>query len=477
VPITSAFSQQDPSLPFHRFLPNRVVFTGGTSGNYQLRDATPVTRQADGTSNPIDPATGLPFLGNVAETFEFRAVDRNLKTPYIQQWNFGIQQQLVHDLALEVRYVGTKGTKLLQALAFNQSYDLNDAATPDYVYERLNKAYVAGGSPRGALNTGATARERGAGRAFGFADPLTGQVNLNFGAPAASATSSVVIPFESRGVILGFNIPEALLLQSNGNSVYHGMQLGLTKRFSQGLQFRLAYTFSKALDYSSVDPGSTAGGGRPDVPNTGFVVQGDQRNWKANRGVSDYDRTHRLSLSYSYLLPTFGRTSRLVQGWQISGFLQAQSGAPFSIFYPEPEASTAQALATLGTGSGGLFRLGFGRPSLAPGASLDDLKTHGNDVTTGYFNRSALASPGGGFGNLARNSLRGPRQMRFDLALSKETRLTERLNLELRFEGFNVFNNVNFALPSGDISDSEFGQITNTVGGPRTLQIGARIRF
>jgi hypothetical protein len=477
VPITAAFSQQDISLPFNRFLPNRVVFTGGASGNYQLRDATPVTRQSDGTPNPTDPATGQPFTGNVAETFEFRAVDRDLKTPYIQQWNFGIQQELVKDLALEVRYVGTKGTKLLQALAFNQSFDLNDPSTPDYVYERLNRAYVAGGASRGALNNGATARERGTGRAFGFTDPLTGQVNMNFGAPATSATSNVVIPFESRGVVLGFNIPEALLLQSNGNSSYHGMQVGLTKRFSQGLQFRMAYTFSKALDYSSVDPGSTSGGGRPDVPNAGFVVQGDQRNWKSNRGPSDYDRTHRFSLSYSYALPTFGSNSRFVQGWQFSGFVQSQSGAPFGIFYPEPEAATPQALASVATGSGGLYRLGFGRPSLAPGATIEDLRQQGSDITRAYFNRDALGSPGGGFGNLSRNALRGPRQIRFDMALSKETRMTERLNLELRFEGFNVFNNVNFALPSGDLSDSEFGQITNTVGGPRTVQIGARLRF
>jgi hypothetical protein len=327
------------------------------------------------------------------------------------------------------------------------------------------------------LNEGATARERGLGRAFGFTDPLNGRVNLNFGAPASSPASSVVIPFEARGVILGFNIPEALLLQSNGNSTYHGLQLGMTRRFSQGLQFRMAYTFSKALDYSSVDPGSTAGSGRPDVPNAGFVVQGDQRNWKSNRGLSDFDRTHRFSVSYSYLLPTFGRTSRLVQGWQISGFVQAQSGAPFSIFYPEPEATTPQALASPATGAGGLFRLGFGRPGLAPGATLDDLKRRGDDMTTAYFNRAAIASANGGFGNLGRNVLRGPRQARFDLALSKETRLTERLNLELRFEGFNVLNNVNFALPSADMSDSEFGQITNTVGGPRTVQLGARIRF
>ncbi|MEX2263494.1 MAG: carboxypeptidase-like regulatory domain-containing protein [Bryobacteraceae bacterium] len=477
VPMQRAWSQQDPNLPFNQYLPMRVVFTGGAAGNYQLRDNTPVLTQADGTPNPIDPATGQPFRGNVAETFEFRAIDRNLRTPYIQQWNFGVQHEVVKDLMVEVRYAGTKGTKLLQGIAFNQSFDLNDPATPDYVFDRLNRAYAAGGAPRGALNQGATARERGLGRAFGFTDPLTGRVNMNFGAPATAATTSAVIPFESRGVVLGFNIPEALILQSSGNSIYHGAQFGVTKRFSQGLQFRLAYTFSKAMDYSSVDPGSTSGGGRPDVPNAGFVLQGDQRNPRSNRGVSDYDRTHRFSLSYSYAIPTFGSQSRLATGWQFSGFVQGQSGAPFSIFYPEPEAATPAALASVATGSGGLFRLGFGRPSLAPGATIEDLRRSGSDITTAYFNRDALASPGGGFGNLGRNALRGPRQVRFDVALSKETRLSERINLELRFEAFNLLNNVNFALPSGDMADSEFGQITNTVGGPRSLQLGARLRF
>jgi hypothetical protein len=477
VPMQRAFSQQDKNVPFSSYLPMRVVFTGGASGNYQLRDSTPVTRQSDGTPNPIDPATGQPFVGNVAETFEFRAVDRNLKTPYIQQWNLGIQHEVLKDLMLEVRYAGTKGTKLLQAIAFNQSYDLNDPSTPDSVYERLNRAYLAGGAPRGFLNAGANARERGAGKAFGFTDPLTGRVNYNFGAPPSSSTSNVVIPFEARGVILGFNIPEALLLQSAGNSIYNSAQFGMTRRFAQGLQFRAAYTFSRAIDYSSVDPGSTAGSGRPDVPNAGFVLQGDQWNPRSNRGLSDYDRTHRFSLSYSYLLPAFGSQSRIAQGWQFSGFVQAQSGAPFSIFYPEPEANSPAALASLGTGSGGLFRLGFGRPSLAPGATLEDLRRHGANYVSESFDSSVLATPEGGFGNLGRNVLRGSRQTRFDVALSKETRLSERVNLELRFEGFNVLNNVNFALPSGDMSDSEFGQVTNTVGGPRTLQLGARIRF
>jgi hypothetical protein len=105
------------------------------------------------------------------------------------------------------------------------------------------------------------------------------------------------------------------------------------------------------------------------------------------------------------------------------------------------------------------------------------LRESASDKTTAYFNRQALASPRGGFGNLGRNVLRGPGQKRFDLSLSKETRVTESTLIELRAEAFNVFNNVNFALPSSDMADSEFGQITNTVGGPRTLQLGVRLRF
>ena len=430
VPIRSAFSQQDTRLGFDRYLPMRVVFTGGAGGNYQIRDNTGVTAGADGSPNPVDPSTGRPFLGNIAETFEFRAVDRNLRTPYVQQWNFGLQHEVVRDFLVEARYVGTKGTKLLQSTAFNQGYDLNDPSTPDYIFERFNRAYVTAGAPRGALNPGATARERGLGKAFGFADPLTGKMNLNFGANPGSPTASVLIPFEARAPIMGFNIPEALLLQSSANSIYHSAQIGLTKRFSRGLQFRGAYTFSKAIDTMSSDPGSTAGGGRPDVPNVGFVSQGDQRNLRANRGLADFDRSHRFSLSYSYVIPSFNSKSRLAQGWQFSGFVQSQSGAPFSIWYPEPEASTPATLAALGTGSGGLYRLGFGRPDLAPGFTLDQLRQKGPDQTQRYFNPDALSSPGGGFGNLGRNVLRGPGQARFDVALSKETRISERVQLE-----------------------------------------------
>ncbi|HKQ74836.1 MAG TPA: carboxypeptidase-like regulatory domain-containing protein [Blastocatellia bacterium] len=482
VPLTTAWSQQDPTFPFNRYLPNRIVRTAGANGTYQLRDGTLVTKGADGTPNPTDPTTGLPILGNIAETFEFRAIDRNLKTPYVQQWNFGVQYEVAKDLMIEARYIGSRGTKLLQAVSFAQGFDLNDPNVPDFMFERFNQAYVAAGSPNGALNSGATARARGLGKAFGFPNSaLNGMIDYNL-----ANASGAVITFEGRSPFLGFDVPEAILLGNSAYSNYHSAQFSLNKRFSKGLQFNLAYTFSKSLDTASADPGSTAGGGKPDLPNVGFTAQGNAFNTRANYALSDFDRPHRFSASFVYELPSFGRDSRLVKGWQLSGFYQAQSGLPFTIFSPEVTASTAANYNNLRLGSGGLYRLAFGRPTLC--GTIDQLKQGGSDKTEAYFNPAALCSPlslaGGypnnrGFGNLGRNILRSNNQQRFDFGLAKNTQFTERLGLEFRWEIFNLFNHVNFAIPNNVIGETgtDFNKITDTVGGPRVMQFGLKLKF
>jgi hypothetical protein len=478
VPMNGAWSQQDPLFPFNQYLPNRIVRTSGANGTYQIRDGTNVTRGADGTSNPIDPATGLPTRGNIAETFEFRAIDRNLRTPYIQQYNFGVQRELGADMMLEVRYVGSRGNKLLEARAFNQGYDLNSADTPDYIFERFNQSYVAAGSPNGALNAGATARARGVGKAFGFPNTsVGGMLDYNL-ANAAGA----VIGFEARGPILGFNIPEAVLLANTGRSIYNSVQFNLLQRVSHGVQFNLAYTYSRSKDTSSVDPGSTAGGGRPDVPNAGFMAQGNQRDLDANYALSDFDRPHRFSGSWMWDLPGGGALG----GFRFSGFVQLQSGLPYSIYSAEPELGNMSQYGDLVRGSGGIYRLGFGRPSLC--GSLDELRQAGGDPTEAAFDKSVLCSPstaaGGypdnlGFGNLGRNLLRGFWQRRVDLSLAKSFPLGGTRNVELRWDVFNVFNTVNYALPNNVIgsASTDFGKITDSVGGPRVMQLGARVRF
>jgi hypothetical protein len=390
---------------------------------------------------------------------------------------------------IEARYVGTKGTKLLQATSFTQGYDLNDSSTPDDVFERFNAAYVAAGSPNGALNAGASARERGVGKAFGFANSaLNGMIDYNL-----ANSSGAVITFEGRARYLGFDVPEAILLGNSAYSNYHSGQISVTKRFSRGIEFNAAYTFSKSLDNASADPGSTAGSGKPDLPNVGFTSQGDAFNTRANYAPSDFDRTHRLSASYVLQIPTFGSQSELVKGWSLSGFYQVQSGVPFTIFAAETTVASPSQYNDVRLGSAGLYRLAFGRPSLC--GTIDELRQQSSDKTEGYFNPSVLCSPmslaGGyptnrGFGNLGRNVLRGPRQQRLDMGLAKKITFTEDVSTELRWDVFNVLNSANFATPNNVIGGpgnvvggggTDYGKITDTVGGPRVMQFGLRFMF
>ncbi len=461
VPIANAFGTQPTTLGLNNWLPFRIVRGSGTTGSYVIRDNTGVGFDPRGVS------TGSA-LGNIAETFEFRAVDQNLKTPLIQQWNIGGQWEFAKNFVFEARYVGTKGSNLLQSVAFNQGFDLNDPNTPDHIFERFNQAYLAAGSPNGALNAGSTARLRGSGKTFGFLNTVTGLIDNNL-----SAANGTVIGFEARVPILGFNVPEALLLKSTAKSIYHGGQFSLTRRFANGLQFNAGYTFSKSIDNNSSDPGSTAGGGKPDVPNAGFVVQGDQRNLDANRAASDFDRSHRFSTNFVWDLP-FKSNSRFLKGWQFSGFFQTQTGTPYTIFAPEPEISNVSQLTNIVRGSGGLYRLGFGRPNLC-GTTLNST---GTDITEQAFTANGnICSPLGGVGNLGRNTLRSPAQTRLDLGLVKRTKLTERTSFEIGWDVFNVLNRANFGTPDGELGSPDFGKITNTVGGPRVMQFRAKFTF
>jgi hypothetical protein len=496
VPIATAYSQQDTTLPFNAWLPMRPVYR---SSKYEIRDGTGITLGADGTVNPSCEANasslsnGGPCLGNIAETFEFRAIDRDLRTPYVQQWNFGIQQELTNNMALEIRYAGTKGTKLLGAVGLAEPYDLNDPNTPDYIFARLNQAYAnASAANAASLGTGSIPASvpanpcpgnqpsclAGVGRAFGFRwanDPALGVLQNQFDLNAANSGGSDVVSLDVRVPYMGINTPEAIILKNVGKSIYHALQTNFTKRFSHGVQFNLSYTLSHAIDDNSADPGSTAGGGKPDVPNTGFIVQGTSRDLAANRGSSDFDRRHRFSTSFVWDIPTGGMTNALVSGWQLAGFIQAQSGNPYSIFSAEPEAKTAADLLSVRKSAGGLYRLGFGRPSLDSGATVDSL-TDTTDKTVA-FTTDGLVSSFGQNGNMGRNVLRAGSQKRFDMAIAKKTNITERYVVEFRTEIFNIFNNVNFALPVNDLGDSSVGEIEQTIGGPRVVQFGFKFVF
>jgi hypothetical protein len=278
-------------------------------------------------------------------------------------------------------------------------------------------------------------------------------------------------------------------LKSSGNSSYNSLQATLKKDLSHGLQFLAAYTFSKSID-DAADSLGAAVGGDFGLPIVGQLVYNDQNNVAAQRGVSDFDRTHRLVISGKWSVPGPGHARsatirKLGSGWSISDIATLQSGLPFSIL--DSAGGTLFGPATLYTTG-----------SLAPGATRADAVRSGSvsSRVNEFFNTSAFVPapfvPDGGlidgkypvsgggtiFGNLGRNIVRGPDQQNFDIAAIKTTALTERVKLIFRWEVFNLLNRSNFANPSNDVSTpSTFGVIGALTVNPRIMQFALKLNF
>jgi len=278
-------------------------------------------------------------------------------------------------------------------------------------------------------------------------------------------------------------------LQTGGDSIYNSLEATLKKDMSHGFQFLAAYTFSKSID----DAGDSLGAaiaGTFGLPITGQVVYNNQNNVAAQRGLSDFDRAHRLVISGTWSVPGPGRAKSayvrtLGNGWSTSGVVTLQSGLPFSIL--DSAAGTLFGPATLYTTG-----------SLAAAATLADAGRSGSvsSRVDEFFNTKAFVPapyiPDGGlidgeypvagggtvFGNLGRNILRGPDQQDFDIAAIKTTSLSERVKLIFRWEIFNVLNRPNFANPSNDVSTAgTFGVISSLTVNPRIMQYALKVEF
>jgi hypothetical protein len=306
--------------------------------------------------------------------------------------------------------------------------------------------------------------------------------------PVNGLTTNSVANAVERVPFLGLS-PLVYRLESSGNSIYNSLQATLKKDMSHGFQFLAAYTFFKSID----DAGDSLGAafaGTFGLPITGQVVYNDQNNVAAQRGVSDFDRTHRLVISGAWSVPglkgvTSATLRKVGDGWSISGIATLQSGRPFSIL--DSASGTLFGPATLYTTG-----------NLAPGATLADARRSGSvsSRVNKFFNtKRFVPAPffpdgsvidgkypvsGGGtmFGNLGRNILRGPDQQGFDIAAIKTTPLTDRVKLIFRWEIFNLLNRPNFANPSNDVSTpSTFGTISALTVNPRIMQYALKLEF
>ena len=306
--------------------------------------------------------------------------------------------------------------------------------------------------------------------------------------PVNGLTTNSVANAVERVPFLGI-APLVFAVESSGTSRYDSLQATLNKRLSHGFQFLAAYTLSRSVD-SAQDSLGSAAFGVYGATVFGEQVFNDQNDLAAQRGPSDFDRTHRFVLSGTWELSRPASNDRmsfgtLAEGWAISGVMTLQSGLPFSIL--DSAAGTLFGPATY-----------FLTGSLAPGATLEDAVRNGSAGSriNQFFDPACLSRrlsfltagsidgrfpvTGGGtiFGNLGRNVLRGPGQRNVDMVLIKRTRLGERTSMVFRWEVFNVFNWANFANPASDVSSpSTFGKISAMSVNPRIMQFALKLEF
>ena len=250
-------------------------------------------------------------------------------------------------------------------------------------------------------------------------------------------------------------------LSNSAHSIYHGLQAKIEKRFSRGLYFLGSYTWSKSIDNQS--------NGTDNVIASGQYPQ-DPLNTSLDRGLSSFDRPHVLVGSVVWEIP-FGRGSaerskarELVDGvfggWQVSGILSAESGAPFSVL---------MSCADINAQGNNC------RPNrLASGALPSDQRS-----IKQWFDTAAFAIPSTPeYGNAGRDILRAPGVNNIDLALSKSFPWgrVETRRLQIRSEFFNTLNHTNLGVPVNSIDSPAFGTITAAAPG-REIQLGARLEF
>ncbi len=377
----------------------------------------------------IDPTTGIPtnnpnmypiFSGSIYNQTASSA-PQHYVSPSTQQWNLSVQRSLPKNWVMELGYVGTKGTHLSALLDPMQAV-LASPQKPITVQDVFGNSYI-----------------------------ITQNTQLNVGA---------------RSPILGLNPRGYFQFTNGGTSRYNSLQATLGHQFARGLHFQGAYTFSK-----SIDSVVTSGAGVYQFPSN------DQTSLSSS--LSDFDRTHRLVLSYHYDAPFFahvrGWQGAVLGHWSVGGISVFQSGVPFRLTDSAGASAYGSAVPTTAT------------PSLAPGFTLASAVTSGSveHRLTEYLNPAAFVPApvvgidgSTGFGNVPRNAFRGPFQQDWDMSLGKTWLVRENQSLKFSADLFNVWNHPVFDKPSIiDIENPSFGQITSTVGTPRLMQFSLRFAF
>lgn len=440
--------------------------------------------------------------------------DPELKLPTVHMWNLNIQHELKGGIVAQVGYVGRRGLRLLRAYDLNQIKTDHSGLLDSFLVAQAN--LQKGCNPDG---TGCT------GGAIGQ-DP--GILKTLFGTGLNSAASRTDLQFNSfanllqridqtditaRGFPANFFRPnpqfsQIFYIDSGGNSYYHAMQVHVRRHFERGLDFGLAYTYGKSIDDQSVDPVGAASGGGLSTTNSRTPI--DIRDWRLERGRSDFDNRHVLVVHSLWDIPLGrgrqflagapGFLNHIISGWTVNGIFNYQSGEPFSV-----NAGSAASGIGLTASNTHVARADIVGPT--PVTTL----LHSSNVTgpvvfdaKGFVNNCVETSNGGKFcipapgknGNQGRNIFNSPAYWNIDFGLLKHFSVTERVKLQFRMEMFNAFNHVNFENPrnasegSPSINSLLFGQTCCTATStpstqsiiaigesPRVIQFALKLTF
>lgn len=367
---------------------------------------------------PFNPLTQSSLLVTAPLANFSQPIDPLIRTPYTYQYNLTFERSFMTDYVLSLSYVGNRGYK-------------------QYAREQLNYAY-------GTFIPFPTGRTP--------ITPTTGGGNTN-----------------SRRVNTDIQVGIVQLV-SAGRNWYDAFQANLQRRYSKGLLFQVAYTFSKSISDSDNQRG-----------------QLDLLDRRFGRSLSSNDAPHRFVASFIYDFPFANRFSgvakRLLGGWSFGGIATFQSGLPFTVNNP---------FNTTGTGGGILSFADLGAAYQQTDPRKNNSRAFNVDAFRAFGNTTAVSQGGQGF-DLARDFRRGtsgPNQFRlnnginnWDLILSKRTQLwNEASNFEIRFEAFNAFNHTQFLDADLNLGAStanpnpNFGRYTSARES-RVIQLGARLTF
>lgn len=428
---------------------------------------TPFVGQ-NGTVNP-NPFNGIlnPARGQPVDWSTFRPIllfgefQPNLRTQYSEQYNFTIQRQFKGDILFQIGYVGSQGHRLLA------SHDLN-YGNPQTCLD-LNSISTAANDPNlacgpyfadSAFTIGANEIPSGFVLHLPYGpqptvpgpnpNPITLVGLRKYSSPLCNPLTGVGCPPDGVPVFSNIFAEDTI-----ANSNYNSLQVSAEKRFSHGLQFQAAYTFSKSIDNAS-----------------SFENIVNPLNYGLSRSLSAFDAPHRFVFSYVYQFPKSslrGVAGALVNGWGTSGILTFQTGFPVFITSSDDLELVSSCFFTC-----------TGEPDMVkPFKALDPRNPYQLAFDTSSFQQY---SDVGRFGTSPRTVCCGPGINNFDVSILKDTAINERFRTQFRAEFFNIANHAQFTSVDGNISDGDvqsggtFGKVLRARD-PRLIQLALKLIF